>query len=437
MNHANQLNKNIANAQPVTAVIVGAGHRSLLYASYASKHPDQLRIVGIVEPDPVRRQLTADKFNLSPECCFETVEQLVAGPRISEAAINGTMDHLHIQTTIPLIEAGYHVLLEKPIGTTEEEIYVLHQKAKEHNRIVMICHVLRYAPFYVEIRKRIEAGDIGEVVNIQTAEHVSYHHMAVSFIRGKWNSKETCKSSMLMAKCCHDLDIISWMTGEIRPTRVSSFGGLMHFIAKHAPVGSGKRCLVDCKIEESCPYSARKHYIEQGRWGFYVWENDFLGIAPTEDEKLDILRTSSPYGRCVWHCDNDVVDRQSVIVEFENGSTATHSMIGGTSKPCRTLFIVGTKGEIQGTLEDGSFVVRHPDARAGHEYTEELVTVKVTNDSHGGGDLLLVNDFVRVLRGEKPSLSSTSLEKSVYGHLIGFSAECSRLENRIVEIGAL
>ncbi|OPH51878.1 oxidoreductase [Paenibacillus ferrarius] len=437
MNHTNQLNENFTNGQPITAIIVGAGHRSLLYASYASQYPDQLRIVGIVEPDPVRRQLTADKFGLTSECCFESVEQLVAGPRISEAAINGTMDHLHIQTTIPLLEAGYHVLLEKPIGTTEEEIYVLHQKAKEHNRIVMICHVLRYAPFYAEIRKRIEAGDIGEVVNIQTAEHVSYHHMAASFIRGKWNSKETCKSSMLMAKCCHDLDIISWMTGEIRPTRVSSFGGLMHFKAEHAPEGSGTRCLVDCKIEESCPYSAKKHYIEQGRWGFYVWENDYFGIAPTDEEKLDILRTSSPYGRCVWHCDNDVVDRQSVIVKFENGSTATHNMIGGASKPCRTLFIVGTKGEIQGTLEDGSFVVRHPDARAGHEFTEERVTVNVTNDSHGGGDLLLVNDFVRVLRGENPSISSTSLEKSVYGHLIGFSAECSRLENRIVEIRAL
>lgn len=423
------------NNKPITVVIVGAGHRSLLYASYAEKHPGELQVTGVVEPDPVRRELTAKQFGLDDNCCFETVEQLVNAPKIADAAINGTMDDLHVATTIPLLQAGYDVLLEKPIATSEENMLKLYQTAKEYGRTVMICHVLRYAPFYKAIREAVLSGEIGEVVNIQTAEHVSYHHMAVSFIRGKWNSTEKCKSSMLMAKCCHDLDIITWMAAS-QPKKVSSFGGLMQFKPENAPQGAGKRCLVDCQIEENCSYSARKHYIEQGRWGFYVWDNSHLGMEQSMDHKLESLRSDNPYGRCVWHCDNDVVDHQSVIVEFDNGSTATHNMVGATSRPCRTIHIIGTKGEITGILEDGSFVIRHPDPRKGHEYSEKKVEVHVTDDSHGGGDLLLVADFVSVLRGEEPSISSTSLEKSIYGHQIGFAAERSRLEGRTMGIGS-
>ncbi|NOU73743.1 gfo/Idh/MocA family oxidoreductase [Paenibacillus sp. LMG 31458] len=421
---------------PITAVIVGAGHRSLIYASYAQTHPDQLQIVGVVDPDPIRRKLTAKQFDLQDTNCFESVEQLVSKPKIADAVINGTMDDQHVETTIPLLQAGYDVLLEKPIATSEESMLKLYQVAKENKRTVMICHVLRYAPFYKAIREVVATGRIGEIINVQAAEHVSYHHMAVAYIRGKWNSMETCKSSMLMSKCCHDLDVISWMIGE-QPSKVSSFGSLMHFKPEKAPEGAGFRCLVDCKIEETCAYSARKHYIDQRRWGIYVWDNNHLGVTPTEEEKLDILKTSSPYGRCVWHCDNDVVDHQSVVMEFENGCTATHNMIGATSRPCRNIHIIGTKGEIQGVLEDGYFVVRHPDATVGHEYSEERVAVIVTNDSHGGGDLLLVEDFIKVLQGETPSISSTSLEKSIHGHQIGFAAEHSRLENKTKVISAI
>jgi predicted dehydrogenase len=421
---------------PVTAIIVGAGHRSLIYASYAETYPDQLQITGIVEPDPVRRSLTAKRFNISDENCFESVEHLVHGSKIADAVINGTMDELHVKTTMPLLKAGYDILLEKPIATSEDDMLQLYQAANGYNRRVMICHVLRYAPFYSEIRKTVAAGEIGTVINIQTAEHVSYHHMAVSYIRGKWNSLESCKSSMLLAKCCHDLDIIAWMSGA-KPVKVSSFGSLTQFKPENAPEGSGYRCLDDCKIEAACTYSARKHYLEQGRWGSYVWNNDHLGVNPTDEEKINVLRTSSPYGRCVWHCDNDVVDHQSVIVEFEDGCTVTHNMIGATSRPCRTIHIIGTQGEIHGVLEDGYFSIRHPDVRAGHEYSERQIHVNVTNDSHGGGDWRLVEDFVSVMRGEAPSISSTSLEKSIRGHQIGFAAEKSRLEGRVVDITAI
>lgn len=424
-------------SEPVTAIVVGAGHRAIIYASYARSHPDELKIVGVVDPDPVRRQKTADLFDLPADASFTDVEQLVGQRgKIADAAINGTMDAQHVQTTLPLLRAGYDVLLEKPIGITKDEVLELLACAREHGSKVMICHVLRYAPFYAEIRRRVAAGEIGDVLSVQTSENVSYHHMAMGFVRGKWRSKEKCGSSMLMSKCCHDLDLLTWMKGGVSPVKVSSFGGRSYFRAERAPAGSGTRCL-DCAVEPDCTYSAKKHYLEQGLWAPYLWPHYHLGIVPGPEERIESLLTDNPYGRCVWKCDNDVVDHQTVAVEFEDGSTASHNMTGGTSKPCRSIHLIGTKGELQGVMEDGFFVVRYPDPRAGHEYTEERVDLNVSSDMHGGGDLRLVQDFIRVIQGQPPSISSTALEESIYGHLIGFAADRSMESGSTVELETL
>ena len=239
---------------------------------------------------------------------------------------------------------------------------------------------------------------------------------------------------MLLAKCCHDLDLIAWMKSGIAPRRVASFGSLMHFREDKAPTGSGTRCLVDCQIEETCPYSARKNYLEQGLWAPYAWE--CLEHIPnaTVEQKIESLRTFNPFGRCVWRCDNDVADHQAVIAEFADGCVATHDMVTGTARPCRTIHLVGTTGEIEGVMEEGAFVLRRPDARAGHEYSEEPVDLSVSADMHGGGDMRLVQDFVRVVRGEPASLSTTTITDSVYGHLIAFAADDAMNEARVVEV---
>lgn len=420
---------------PIEVVLVGAGNRTSIYASYAENKPQDLKVVGVVEPNENRRLKTAANFNITEENCFESIEDFINTPKFADAVINGTMDEVHVQTTIPILKAGYDVLLEKPIGISEQEILELSEVANRYQRNVMICHVLRYAPFYKEIKKRVLDGVIGDIINIQTSENVSYDHMAVSFIRGKWSNKEISKSSMLLAKCCHDLDLVTWFMSNIKPKSVSSFGSLMHFRSDQAPEGAGKRCLVDCKIEHHCPYSAKKNYIEQENWGWYAWRSiEQQGSEPTLEQKIESLKTDNPYGRCVWHSDNDVVDHQSVIIEFENGTTATHNMVGGTAKPCRSIHLIGTKGEIKGVMEDGYFVIRHPDPRKGHKYTEERVDINVAGDMHGGGDLLLVADFVNVLKGNKPSISTTTLEDSINGHLIIFAADQANEEKRVVNM---
>ena len=259
--------------KPLTAIIVGAGHRGLTYASYAEQHPDELKIVGVADLIELRRKTTAARFGFSQEMCFETAEELAARGLLADCIINGTMDHQHVPTSLPLLDAGYDILLEKPFATGAEEMWTLVEAARRNNRKVMICHVLRYAPFYVAVRERVASGLIGEIVNLQTVEHVSYHHMAVGFVRGKWNNRDRCRTSMLLAKCCHDLDLIAWMKSGVAPTAVSSFGSNMQFRPEKAPVGSGTRCLVDCDIEPECQYSAKKHYIDHpDRWSFYVWD---------------------------------------------------------------------------------------------------------------------------------------------------------------------
>ena len=426
----------------LTAIIVGAGHRALTYASYAEQHPDELKIVGVADLIELRRKTTAARFGFSEEMCFETAGELAARGQLADCIINGTMDHQHVPTSLPLLEVGYDILLEKPFATGEEEMWALAESASRNKRKVMICHVLHYAPFYVAVRERVASGLIGEIINLQTVEHVSYHHMAVGFVRGKWNNRGKCKTSMLLAKCCHDLDLIAWMKSGVAPTAVSSFGSNMQFRAEKAPVGAGTRCLVDCDIEPECQYSAKKHYIDHpDRWSFYVWDCLEHIEEPTIEQKVESLRTDNLYGRCVFGgCDNDVVDHQSVAIEFEDGSTATHNMVGGTARPSRAIHLVGTEGEIQGVLEDSSFAIRHIDPRPGHEYSEEVFDLKQAGDMHGafgghaGGDLRLVADFVRFIRGEPVSISCTRIEDSVNGHLLAYCADRSMEERRVVDV---
>lgn len=418
------------NNKPVTAVIIGGGHRSLLYASLANYEPQNLKIVGIADPDENRRKSIAEIFEIPAEHCFSSAQELCNVPKFADAAINGTMDDIHVETTIPLLKSGYDVLLEKPFAVNEQEARKLVCAAEKFGRKVMICFVLRYSPFYYEIKKRIVSGQIGDIINIQTIEFVSYHHMSTSHIRGKWNNSEKCHSSMLLAKCCHDIDLMMWLMGNDNPVAVSSFGCNKQFVPQNAPENSGNRCLVDCPLVDDCLYSAKRIYIDHpDRWDFYVWDKLEDIDNPTIEDKINLLKNDSPYGICAWKSDNNVVDHQSVLINFESGATGTHNMIGGSAYGRREINIVGTKGEIFGELESGKFTVSLIDPSPCCEHKDEIVDTSVSNDSHGGGDIALVKDFVSYVRGEEISLSCTSIQDSFKGHLCVFLADKSRERN--------
>lgn len=428
----------------ITAIIVGAGHRALLYSSYALQHPEMLKIVGVADPDPIRRKKVAEMHHFGENMCFDSADALATQPKLADAVINGTMDSLHIPTSIPLLRRGYDMLLEKPFAVNETEMWQLQKVVQETGRKVMICHVLRYAPFYTAVKKRLLDGDIGDIINIQATEHVSYHHLAVSFVRGKWGNEEKCGAPMLLAKCCHDMDLIMWLMSGVAPAQISSFGCDFQFDPAKKPQGAGKRCLVDCRIEADCPYSAKKHYIDHpDRWAFYVWDCLEHLDAPTIEDKIRSLKTDNIHGRCVWDCEHTVVDHQSVLINFSNGATATLNMIGGASKPERNLHIIGTRGEIKGVFDDSVFTVRKIDNASELGWQEEVVDLKIGGDksgmtgSHGGGDLLLVEDFVQVLQGGMPSISCTGINDSINGHLAVFCAERARKNGAVIEMPAL
>ena len=406
--------------KPVTAVILGAGSRGCSYGAYAAEYPDQLQVVAIAEPRADRREQLARQLHVPEEMCFSSWQELLNRPRIADCAFVCTLDDDHTAPAVKAMEKGYHLLLEKPMSNTEEECRRIVQTARELERKLAVCHVLRYTPFFMKLRELIEDGQIGEVTTINQIENVGYWHQAHSFVRGNWRTvRET--SPMLLQKSCHDMDIILWLMGK-NCLRVQSFGSLRHFTPENAPEGAPGRCLDGCPHAESCPYYAPKLYLDMSLTG---WPVDVITTDLSEEGRRKALE-EGPYGRCVYHCDNDVVDRQVVNLEFEGGAVATFTMTGLTADFSRQLKIFGTEGQIQADMGTKEIVL--------HRFGEEKQTIPVeaARSGHGGGDFGILRDFLHVLRhgGE----SRTSAAVSLQSHLICFAAERSRTEHLVVEL---
>lgn len=421
-----------------TAIIVGAGLRAQVYARYAEIAPEQLKIVGVADPDPERRKSIASRFGFAEDMCFTDAFDLAKRERLADVIINGTMDEHHVPTTIPLIQRGYDILLEKPMAIHIDEMFELYDVARQYDSKVMICHVLRYANFYRKMKELIVSGSIGDIISIAATEHVNYHHTAVSYVRGKWGNKKDSKSTMLLAKCSHDIDMLIWMKG-LAPARVSSFASDFQFDESKKPEGAAKRCM-DCKLEPNCLYSARKHYIESNaQRSYYVWGDRDGRDMLTEAEMEQELR-SNMFGRCVWDCNHDNVDHQTVMIQFVDGSNATLQMVGGAARQERSIHIVGTRGEITGRFDNDYFLLRHIDPLADNGYREEKIDVREDEDAivaaggHGGGDNALVSDFIKLVNGAEPSISATTLEDSISGHLTVFLADQAVEDERIMRV---
>ncbi|MEA5016200.1 MAG: Gfo/Idh/MocA family oxidoreductase [Candidatus Limiplasma sp.] len=416
--------------KPVDLVVVGMGARSMIYAREALRHPEKLRIVGVADVNPQALRLARDTFGIPEENCFPSAQALAAAPRFAEGAINGTMDPQHVETTLPLLRRGYDVLLEKPFALNQAQADLLLACARETGRRVMVCHVLRYAPFYRRLKELIASGELGRIMNLHMTEQVSYFHESVSYVRGKYASAELCGSGMLLSKCCHDLDLLAWLMAGSPPAQVSSLGSLFQFRPDRAPAQAGSHCLLDCPIERDCAYSARRLYLESPqRWAENIWHDSGREGAP-QAEKLRLLSDpQNPYSRCVYRCGLSIVDHQSVLIGFQNGATATFTMNGGASASSRTVHLTGTKAEAWGRFEEERLTLSRIAPEAPRGRREEMIPMASPGqgDAHGGGDQALVMDFVSLLQGRKPSLCCTALEDSMVGHRLVYLAEDSRL----------
>ena len=407
--------------EPITAVVLGAGSRGEIYAGYALRHPEELKVVAAAEPRPDRLAKLADAHGIPPENRFASWEELLERPKMADVAFVCTLDDMHTAPALKALEKGYHILLEKPMSNTEEECRAIEAAARQADRVLAVCHVLRYTPFYRTIKALVDGGEIGEICAAAQIENVGYWHQALSFVRGNWcSSRES--SPMLLQKSCHDMDILLWLVGK-DCCRVSSFGSLRHFTADNAPAGAPERCLDGCPHSETCPYYAPKIYLT----GKTDWPVDVLTTDLTEVGIRKALE-EGPYGRCVYRCDNDVVDRQVVNLEFEGGAVASFVMTAFTADFSRQLKLLGTAGQIQADMGTKEIVL--------HRFGEEPRQIPLLDggeaSGHGGGDYGLVRDFLEVVRcgGESRSSARASLQS----HLICFAAERSRLSHTVEEL---
>lgn len=403
----------------VTAIVAGAGRRGRkAYASYALDNPNELKIVGVAEPDEEKREAFREEHNIPGENCFKSWEELLSQPKMADCVLICTMDNMHYGPVKMAAEKEYHILCEKPMSSDREELEDMARIARESGKVFSICHVLRYSPFFSELKRLLDAGAIGEFVSVQHIESVGFWHQAHSFVRGNWRNSEE-SSSMILQKCCHDMDILLWLTGS-HCKRVSSFGSLMHFKEENAPQGAPMYCMDGCPHRNECPYFAPKFYLE------HKYGRGFANAFTQDTGREGILKAlkNGPYGRCVYHCDNNVVDHQVVNLEFENGVTANMTMCAFTNEMERVINLMGTRGQIRGNMEKNYIEVM--DFVTGHTYKIEL---SVSESGHSGSDSMLMKEFTALVAADGKGKSRSSAEEAVESHLIALAAEESRLKN--------
>ena len=424
--------------QKIKVVVVGCGDRAWVYVREGVHSLNAMEVVAAVDPDPVRLKLMQDQFGVPAEMCFTDMKDVLALGKIGDCVVNGTMDQLHLQTALPFLKQGYDMLLEKPLTNNKADLMLLKKTADENGCKLMTCHVLRYAPFYLKVKELLMSGAIGEIQNIETSERVGATHSSYSYLRGKWKSEKECGSSLLLAKCCHDTDLLCWLNNSTTPEVVSSYGGRDHFNPENAPKGAGTRCLVDCpaEVRKNCIYDVQSMYLDNCIMPWYPWQctgKNYQDVS--QEEREESLKTYNPHGVCVYKAGGDIVDHQVLTVKFANGSTASHTVILGVMKPGRRIWIVGSEGEIEGN-PDESLRLRKYNPKDSY-YTEETINFlerEGETGGHFGGDKRLVYDFCNLMRGEPRSISCTAIDDSINSHLMVYAADESMRTGKPVRI---
>ena len=411
--------------KPVTVMVIGAGSRGRTYARYAEKFPKSMKVVGVADLNPNRRSAMAKKHGIPKENQFAHFNDALSRPKLADAVVISTPDNLHYEPCMKALALGYHVLLEKPVAPTEKECRDILKQARKYDRIVAVCHVLRYAPYFVALKQVLDSGAIGDIVSIQHMEPIQYAHMAHSYVRGNWPLADKT-TPIILAKSCHDLDILRWLIGKPCQT-IAAEGSLHLFRPENAPKGAPERCTDGCPHEATCPYSAIDIYERRKR---------HLGVfdLPRKDPALirEKLKTTN-YGRCVFRCNNDQCDHYVAIMKFEGDITASFTMDAFTPWGGRRTRIMGTKGFIEGDMKTFTFY----DFRSGHKSVWDQKVSEIAEykgSGHGGGDHLLARDFLRAVSAGDEKLLSSTIDVSIESHVMGFMAEKSRKSMKKVKI---
>ena len=405
-------------------IIIGAGSRGMIYGTLAKKQGVQIAAIAELRPDRLRS--AGDTLEVPENMRFPNPDDLFALGKIADAAIIATMDRDHYRHVMQALDCGYDILLEKPISPDARECLEIEAKANALGRKITVCHVLRYTAFFGKLKEIIDSGELGKVVAIKHSENIGNFHMAHSFVRGNWRN-DRLSSPIIMQKSCHDLDILLWLTGA-HCTKVAAFGSLTYFKESNAPTGSTDRCLT-CPVSENCRFDARKAYLP----ALGGWPTDVVCLEQTEEALLEALRTG-PYGRCVYRCDNNVCDHMSMILEFDNGVTATFSLTAQTNGVHRNIHIMCEDGEIEADDARREIIIRKFAPNGCETFEERTIHVRTNASGHGGGDAGIIADFTASLGSCSESRSSIS--RSVESHIMACALEQSRITGKVVDLEA-
>ncbi len=419
----------MAKDKQIKVIVIGAGNRGTTYAGIMAQTPEKFKVVGVAEPVVMRREAMAEKHGIPAENVYTTWEDILARPKFADVAVIATMDRMHYGPAMKAIELGYDILLEKPVSPSPEECVEIMKAAKEKGVKVMVCHVLRFTSSFRVIKDFIASGRLGRVMSVEHTEAVGNVHQSHSFVRGRWgNSSET--SPMLLQKSCHDLDIIQWMLGK-ECSRIQSFGSLGFFNKDNAPEGSSEICHDRaCPEYDTCPYNSDRIYLkETPRWFHHAVT---VPTSSEEEEMAEFLKTK--YARCVYKCDNNVVDHQTVNMEFEDGCTVVFSM-NAFNRGGRKTTVYGTKGELVCNAEDPVATFYEFETKQTHEIPTNGKVVDTTIfGGHGGGDtgiIAMLYDYINDLVSPE---EVSEIEVSTKNHMLVFAAEKARAEGTVVDV---
>ncbi|KAF7209510.1 putative oxidoreductase YteT [Nothobranchius furzeri] len=421
-------------ASPVRVIVVGAGSRGENYSNYASIHPKRMKVVAVADPRTFACTKLQKQHNIEDKNIFKDWQSIAEREKFADAVLICTPDRLHKDPAVAFAKMGYHILLEKPMATTAEDCVAIVEACTQNGVMLSVGHVLRYDPLIHKIKELIDAGVVGDVIHIQHLEPVGFYHFAHSFVRGNWRN-EAESSFSLLAKSCHDIDLIHHWAGARRCVKVSSFGSVSHFQKEKKPTGAGDRCF-DCSVETRCPYSARKIYLDRVKRGHTGWPVSVIcpNSVPDIESVTEALR-SGPYGRCVYECDNDVCSNQVVNMEFEGGLTAAFSMVAFTEEICkRKTTIYGSMGELSCNGHEITVFDFLTQRSTKHTASSDAPT-HFGLSGHGGADYHLINAFISAVANNNPSMIRSGPEETLASHLLVFEAERSRLESRVVYCG--
>ncbi len=465
----------VKKASNVTAVLIGAGLRGReVYGQYARRHPQNLKFMAVADPHKDRRGLFCDAHDIPEVRAFDSWEDLLDSHngKLADSAFICTQDSLHFQPAVKALELGYNLVLEKPISPSLDECQKLAAAVKDKGLIVQVCHVLRFTKFWQTVKQLVDSGRIGRIVHYDHSENVSYWHFGHSYVRGHYKDA-AASSPVILAKSCHDLDLMYWVIGE-KPLTVQSTGDLSFYRPENAPQGSPERCTDGCPEAEDCPWYAPRLYVTAEpllRIGLHApsaltrlgarlavnhrntlkffsrfnkrlknivdWDQFPSTVVTTDlstEGKMKALR-EGPFGKCIFKCGNNVLDHQITTYTFPGGTTGTLTLHGVSDLEGRELRIFGTKGSIRGSFRYNGEEITVTDFR--YSKKETVYRAGLSMGGHGGGDFGLMNSFVRVMRGQlSPTEAGADVENALEAHYMAFAAEDAREADRTLDMAA-